>query len=151
MSAELDERWLTFEVRGTVYALPIAGVLEVVELGTATGVPSLPRDRAAVVNWHGDALPVLAAESLLDESTAVEGAQALDAPQILVIENPNNAAARFGLPVDSVLGLVDRAPLRGRSGRVVTERSSIGGRVVGMIDPRQLVVRAGEMVEGMIA
>ncbi len=58
-SAEDTERLLTFEVESSVYALPIAEVHEVTQATRVCCVPTISRELVGVMNWHGDALPVV--------------------------------------------------------------------------------------------
>ncbi len=69
-----DERLLTFELAGALYALPIDGVLEVAEASRVTCIPTLPMKIGGVINYHGDALPVMRCSSLfpVDESELCE-------------------------------------------------------------------------------
>ena len=53
------DRLLTFEVAGALFAMPIAGVLEVVERSDSACVPTASDDVARVMNYRGDALPVV--------------------------------------------------------------------------------------------
>ena len=64
-SAEDTERLLTFEVESSVYALPIAEVHEVTQATRVCCVPTISRELVGVMNWHGDALPVVSTELLL--------------------------------------------------------------------------------------
>jgi chemotaxis signal transduction protein len=159
-----DERLLTFEVGRTVYALPIAAVHEVAEAKVLSCVPGLPVAQAGVMNWSGEALPIVANHLLL----AAEDAEANDASSasnasdasgiagehVLVVAERADAPARLGLPVDRVVGLVDGGPRVARLQRLVQERRPIEGRVVHVLDPRELVARAGRIVakvEGVAA
>jgi chemotaxis signal transduction protein len=174
-------RLLTFEVDAHIYALPIGGILEVAEAGTICGVPTLPRALAGVMNWHGEALPIVATRLIVtrpeevavdappvDPATVViedesadlaaeifgaHGAAPLSATHVLVISDRSGEAARLGLPIDSVIGLVDGS---GRSYvevglQVVVERRSIDGRVVSVLDPRRLLARANHVIERLAA
>lgn len=142
-----EDRILTFEVAGTVYGLPIEGVLEVAEAGRVSCVPTLPPFTAGVVNWHGQALPVLAPLPLLGrEDEATEGLP--DSEHVIVLSERGSETPVLGLPIDRVLGLVDglvRRPVDG--GDVVSERRRVRGRVVNVLDPRQLVARAERVIE----
>ena len=60
------DRLLSFEIHDALFALPIAGVLEVADTGSRSCVPTLPPDLAWVCNYRGEALPVLSRERLLD-------------------------------------------------------------------------------------
>ena len=61
-----EDRLLTFEVAGDFYAIPIAGVLEVADATRVTCIPTLPTKIGGVINYHGDALPVLNCSSLFE-------------------------------------------------------------------------------------
>ena len=160
-------RLLTFEAAGTLYALPISGVLEVADALDVIGIPTLPRERCGVVNWHGDALPVIAPDLLLDPDARAHPAAAtarsqeaaeagsaetasLGGGQLLVISTGSGESACFGLPVDAVVGLVDGPPAHPRSGRVVVEQRPIDGCVVRVVDVKQLVMRAQEVITELV-
>ena len=64
------ERLLTFEVASSVYAVPIAEVHEVAEAGRICCVPTISLGVVGVMNWHGDALPVVSTPLLLEEDAA---------------------------------------------------------------------------------
>ena len=149
----------TFEVSSAVYALPIAEVHEVAEAKRICCVPTLGRDRVGVMNWHGDALPVVSAHLLFDtdsdEETGVEsdGSEAsletvepLAAGHVLVVSGRDDEPARLGLPIDRVIGLVD-GPKRRRGGqRLIVERRPENGRVLNVLDPKELVARATAVI-----
>ncbi len=148
------DRLLTFEVCGALYALPISQVLEVAEAGQITCVPTLPRHYGGVMNWHGDALPVLSPASLLDrESEGGEETSRSTEPRegcgehVLVVSDRGDATPRLGLPIDQVHGLVDGPVRSAPDSGVVVERRSMDGRVVSVLDPQGLVARAGDVIE----
>jgi chemotaxis signal transduction protein len=165
-----DERLLTFAVGATIYALPIAAVHEVAETKRVACVPGLPVEQGGVMNWSGEALPILANQLLLrpDSSDGDEmgeipdsGGEAADAAapgiageHVLVVAERAEAPARLGLPVDRVVGLVSGGPLAPRNQGLVQERRPIDGRVVHVLDPKELVARAERIVarvEGVAA
>jgi chemotaxis signal transduction protein len=158
-----DERLLTFEVGPTVYALPIAAIHEVAEAMPVSCVPGLPVAQAGVMNWSGEALPIVANHLLLSigEPEAGSGpggsdggATGIVGEHVLVVAERSDAPARLGVPVDKVVGLVDGGPRPSRSKGLVQERRPIDGRVVHVLDPRELVARAGRIVakvEGVAA
>ena len=169
-SGPINERLLTFEVDQGLYALPIRGVLEVAESALVTSVPMLSRDRCGVMNWHGDALPVISPEILLQGATSVSDEDAAEAelrtpesidddtpgeaepgakPHVLVVSD-RGELPKLGLPIDSVQGLVDGVIGRTRGLDLVLERRSIDGRVVCVLDPRGLVNRAEAVIEEMV-
>ena len=148
----LDSRLLTFEVAGSMYAIPIGGVLEVIEAESMTSVPTLSRLCAGVMNWHGDALPLVAPrllfESAEDGLALEDEVDDLLRAQVLVVSSGSDASAlRLGIPIDRVLGVVAGAASSSRSKSLVVERRPIDGRVVSVLDPHQLVVRASFVIE----
>jgi chemotaxis signal transduction protein len=178
IAASEIERLLTFEVSTVLYALPIAEVHEVVEVRKICCVPTIPRACVGILNWNGDALPVVAARLLLepasrDEHDASEGIDAdqptglwgldgqsgadastgsnLDVSHVLIVSGRDDEPARLALPVDRVLGLVD-GPHRRRGGRrLIVERRPLEGRVVNVLDPRRLVEGAAEVIGRLVA
>ena len=73
MSTREPERLLTFEIAGHIYALPIDGILEVAEGSEPSVVPTLSAAHAGVMNWHGEALPVVAGQMLLEATSPPDG------------------------------------------------------------------------------
>jgi len=138
-------------------------VLEVAEMDSATCVPGLPLAIACVANWHGDTLPLVATRLLLAEGAGpAESAQVRPAAadeqgtsilreQVLVVSDRADEPARLGMPVDRVIGLVDGGQRPPRGHGLVVERRPVEGRVVSVLDPRRLVSRAEQIIEGTVA
>jgi chemotaxis signal transduction protein len=141
-----EDRLLTFEVAGDFYAIPIAGVLEVAEAGRVTCIPTLPTSTGGVINYHGDALPVLNRSSLFDVNDSELG----EPGSILVISERVGESARLGVPIDRVLGLVDGAAAAMSGAMAVAERRSIQGRVASVLDPQRLVSQARDVIESSL-
>jgi chemotaxis signal transduction protein len=139
-----DERLLTFEIGSSLYALPISGVVEVTEVEEGfAAIPTLPASVGGVINFHGDALPVLQSEALL----GVEDAAPEKPAQVVVVTNRPTERARLGLPVDEILGLVNGPGATARGADPVAERRSIDGRVANILDPARLVAKAESVIE----
>jgi chemotaxis signal transduction protein len=139
-----DERLLTFEIGGSLYALPISGVVEVTEVEEGfAAVPTLPAQIGGVINFHGDALPVLRSPALL----GIEGAAPKTPAQVVVVTDRPTEKARLGLPVDEILGLVNGPRATARGTDPVAERRSIDGRVANLLDPARLVAKAESVIE----
>jgi chemotaxis signal transduction protein len=139
-----EERLLTFEIGGSLFALPISGIVEVTEVEEDfAAIPTLPAPVGGVINFHGDALPVLRSAALLD----VEGGEPKTPAQVVVITDRPTEQARLGLPVDEILGLVNGPRATGRGADPVAERRSIDGRVAKILDPARLVARAESLIE----
>ena len=66
MTQSGEDRLLTFEIGEALFAMPIAGVLEVTERGVEACVPTVSSCVASVINYRGDALPVVRRERLLE-------------------------------------------------------------------------------------
>jgi len=146
-----SDRLLTFEIAGTLYALPIHGILEVAEKGRITCIPTLPVRTAGVMNWHGDALPVVAPGLVLEREEAPGAEPTLEAAEhVIVVSDRAGESAQLGIPVDRVHGLVDGTLRRGQGGgELIVERRRVRGRVVSVIDPRQWVARAQRVIESV--
>lgn len=142
-----DDRLLTFEVAGDLYAIPIAGVLEVAEASRTTCIPTLPTRMGGVINYHGDALPVVNCSSLFDVSES----ELAEPGIILVIAGRVGDSAQLGIPVDRVLGLVDGAAAATPGAKAVAERRSIQGRVASVLDPQRLVSQARNVIESSLS
>jgi chemotaxis signal transduction protein len=139
-----EERLVTFLVAGAAYAIPIADVLEVTEVGRPFAVPSLPRSVAGVVNHHGDALPVVAPSVLFEVA-----AEDMPEPQHLLVLAGSDAEVTpsVGLPVDRICGLVPGSGGTAREGTGIVERRPIDGRVVSILDTKRLLARAATSIE----
>lgn len=137
------QRLLAFEVGGSAYAVPIADVSEVADLGRIAAVPTLPMHVGGVMNHQGDALPVVQRSVLFEVP-----AERLGEPQhVLVLALAPEDHGDLGVPVDRILGLVDGAGGAARGADGVVERRSIDGRVVSVLDARRLLERAAETIE----
>ncbi len=139
--AAADGRLLAFELAGTLFALPISGVVEVAELARVGPVPMLPRETFGVVNHHGDALPVVFGRALLSLSGESHPTH------LLVLAGDADDPERYGLPVDRVVGLVAGGGALARTPEPVAERRTYEGRLMNVLDPRRLLGRAAELVE----
>ena len=162
MSAALFEgdssdRLLTFLFDDVQYALPIAWVVEVAEKNRVTSVPSMPLPVGGVMNWNGEAVPLVATELLLGRDRDEAGATPFGAAttvgyaqeQVLVMAEKPGSVACLGIPVDRVIGLVDGGGGTKRHGgaSLVVERRPIDGRIVHVLDPVTLLARGGEVIE----
>jgi chemotaxis signal transduction protein len=136
---------LAFELGSTLFGLPISGVVEVAESARVAPVPTLSRSSFGVVNHHGDALPVVFAAALLEFSGT-------SAPtRLLVLAGDADDPDRYGLPVDRVLGLVAGDPAIARSEVPIAERRTHEGRVLNVLDPRRLMLRAQALVDDSLS
>jgi hypothetical protein len=124
------DRLLTFEVGHAAYALPIEAVLEVAEADSATCIPGLPQEVAAVMNWHGDTLTLVASRLLVAsaddhaagaqsglqpmgaapadsqevpcvEAGPADGERTILRQQVLVLSDGGDGSTKLGMPVAS--------------------------------------------------
>ena len=147
MTESGQDRLLTFEIGESLFAMPIAGVLEVAERGVEACVPTVSSSIASVINYRGDALPVVRRERLLE----LDDAEASRPEHVLVVTDSPTHAARLGLEVDRVLGLIDGEGATSRDAEPVAERRPIDGRLAHILDPARLVARAREVIESSLA
>jgi hypothetical protein len=138
-----DERLLAFEISEALFALPIHGVLEVVELRGRACIPTVPPQVAQVANFRGDALPLMAGERLLPLPECVP----IERLNVLVLSDRVTPVPRLGLPVDRVLGLVEGAGAKATGRDPVAERRPWRGRLMHVVDPARLVARAQEIIQ----
>jgi chemotaxis signal transduction protein len=136
------ERLLAFEMAGALYALPIADVVEVTEVGPLSAVPMLPLAIGGVVNHHGDALLVLDGPTLLERPPG----EARPTHLLVLARDPDDPA-RFGVPVEGIRGLVEGAAAPARGASPVAQLRPVGGRLMHVLDPRRLLERAQATVE----
>jgi len=124
----LEERLVTFEVSGEVYAVPIRDVVEVAEVAPLSCIPTLPAHLGGVMNHHGEALPVLSAQALFGPGAAVEQ------EQLLVLGGARGeSAGQLGVPVERILGLT-------RAGE------GLAGSEVTLLDAARLLERAARVI-----
>jgi len=142
VTAADERRLVLFEVGIGAYALPIADVIEVTEWSPLAAIPTLPAAIAGVINHHGDALPIVARDVLLEE--AVAGAPP---EHVLVLGVAGAGSGRLGVPVDRVIGLVDVPAGSSASDALVVERRPLRGRIVAVLDAARLLERAERVIE----
>jgi len=157
-STDDQNRLLTFVFEDVHYALPIAWVVEVSEKDRVASVPSMALPVGGVMNWHGEALPLVATELLLGRDRDEAGATPFGAAttvgyaqeQVLVVSKRPGSSGCLGVPVDGVVGLIDGGGGRDRhvGESLVVERRPVDGRIVHVLDPATLVARGGEVIEG---
>ena len=150
-----EDRLLTFEAAGVLFALSIGEILEVGETSEIASIPTVLRSCGGVMNHRGDALPVLSFQVLLAGDVALERAIGSESvPQgtpLLVLSRDDDHAPKLGLPVDNVLGFVSAPTESEKCEGVVKERFCLEGREVVVIDSRQLMARATSVIEGECA
>jgi purine-binding chemotaxis protein CheW len=108
------------------YALPVAHVLEVAELGDVTQVPGAGPGVLGVRNLHGQVLPVF-------DLAHVLGVTSDDSPSRLVVAT--SAGRLAGLAVDAVTDVaVLHAELEPSDSAHLTHEGLVDGRLLGVVD-----------------
>ena len=143
MTIEEERRLVLFEVAGSAYALPIADVLEVADWAPPAAIPTLTPAIAGVVNHHGDALPVVSREALLETEAIATAPE-----NLLVLGSRGAESGRLGIPVDRVIGLADAPIGVPEAEGIVVERRPVRGRIVAVLDAARLLEKAARVIEG---
>ena len=146
MTETSENRLLTFEIGELLFAMPIAGILEVTDRGVEACVPTVPMDVASVINYRGDALPVVRRDQILE----LDGSETSSPEHVLVVTDGPTYAPRLGLEVDRVLGLIDGEGPDLRGSEMIWERRPIDGRLTHVLDPARLVARARDVIESSL-
>ena len=93
----LGDRMLVFRAGSRRYALPLAIVIEVFEIGDPAPVPGAPEWVSGMINHHGRVIPVLAMSLLAADARSDRAAK-----QVVLVEL---AGERLGLAVDQIESL----------------------------------------------
>jgi two-component system chemotaxis response regulator CheV len=117
-------------VGSELYALPVAHVLEVGEIGALTIAPGASRATLGVCNLRGDLLPVF-------DLAAVLGLPSSESPQRMLVAE--RGGTRAGFAVDEVTD-VDELPEADQDvdSDLLTSAALIEGSLVGVIDVDRL-------------
>jgi two-component system chemotaxis response regulator CheV len=117
-------------VGSELYALPVAHVLEVGEMGALTVAPGASRATLGVCNLRGDLLPVF-------DLAAVLGLPRSESPQRMLVAERNGT--RAGFAVDEVTD-VDELPEADQDvdSELLSSAALIDGSLVGVIDVDRL-------------
>ncbi len=99
----IDNTYLTFQVGGEEYAVPVAYVTEIVRLQKTFAVPDVPGYIRGVINLRGKVIPLLDVRNRF----GLEEAAYTDRTVVVVLEV---AEAATGLIVDCVSEVADIAP-----------------------------------------
>lgn len=99
-----SEQYLTFNLGGEMYAIPLLGVKEIIEYGGVTPVPIMPGFIRGVINLRGRVVPVVDLSSRF-------GGKPVDVTRrtcIVIVEIGEAGAEQdMGIVVDSVSAVLD--------------------------------------------
>lgn len=115
-----------FRVGDESFALPVAQVLEVAELGQLAPVPGAPPSVLGVRNLRGQVLPVI-------DLATVLGTSRESAAQKLVIAE--EAGRRAGFAIDEVTDVAELAgPVQDAESPFLSGSTLVNGDLVGVVD-----------------
>jgi len=117
VSAPTSAGFVTVELDGTEYAVPLSQVREVLRMGALSGLPGLPGPVAGVLDLRGTALPVVDARRGRDQNPAGD---------VLVLVAADGALT--GLAVDAVRAVVAESELSGSDADAGTDRGAGAAR-----------------------
>lgn len=139
-------RFLSFELGGETYALPVASVAEIIGLSEITHVPNLAPYMRGIINLKGRVLPVMDLRKKLSLKEGPQGRENC----IVIVEVWSK---RIGMVVDSVRdvvefkkGQIEAAPDIGGQPRnqILVGIGKLPDRVVLLMDPT-LIISAEEI------
>ena len=133
-------RLVVFAAGCSIYALPIADVLEVREYVDPSAIPTLPRQLVGAINYHGDALAVMAAGALFPNPPEIQ-----PAPEYTIVVAVGGIA-RLGLPAERLLGLAAVELGAAVGGDWIRARVALRGLAVAVLDARRVVDRAEQIM-----
>jgi purine-binding chemotaxis protein CheW len=133
--------WLTAEISGEVYALPVAWVESVQEWQTPTRVPRAPKYVLGVLNIRGETLPLVCAAARLGLVSTAEA----EHRKIISLRLDGMLVA---LVVDRILHVTEIPPAAIEAHVPLLEKAAqdsamcgvahLGGQLVLMLDPSRL-------------
>lgn len=126
------ETWVTFDLAGEVFALPVTHVQEILRVSSITAVPHAPHAVRGVTNKRGRVLPVVDLRVRLD----LDRVEITEASRILVVESRSRL---LGLLVDGVSKVtrLARSAVQPPPPDVMTEQSEY---ILGVIELERLVI-----------
>jgi purine-binding chemotaxis protein CheW len=100
-------QYLTFSLGSELFALDIRGVREIIQYGTLTTVPLMPRFLCGVINLRGAVVPVIDLQVRFGRAPAAVGKKTC----IVIFDGVKNGErTELGLMVDAVSEVVDIEP-----------------------------------------
>jgi len=97
--AEGPQQYLTFQLGGEMFAVGILNVKEIIEYGSVTEIPMVPRFIRGVINLRGSVVPVIDLSARFGGPATLVGKRTC----IVIIELPENEDQQvIGVVVDAV-------------------------------------------------
>jgi purine-binding chemotaxis protein CheW len=144
---EVPEEYLAFELAGETYALPIAGVRQILKVGAVTEVPRAEPRLLGLINVRGEMLPLYDVKVGLHLATTYPtvrtGADVPRGTRVVLVRDPGGDA---GLLVDRVVGavkltrsLLESVPPLGRQRAAVAGLARDRGALYILLDVPQVL------------
>lgn len=134
-----------FRRHAQLFAVSIPDVAEVIEVPSKTRVPATAHVVAGVINHHGDILPVLQIDTLLEIADDASHPSEKEAIGFIVGEGDG----RMVVPIDATLGLV-QLPAEGQKGEgLIRKTVVVEDQAIAVLDVKRMMetvettVRAG--------
>lgn len=103
-----SNKYLSFTLKGEVYAMAIEQVKEIIEFGQITTVPMMPAYMRGVINLRGAVVPVVDLSRRFGGEASVVGRRTCVV--ILELSQPDGERQVIGVIVDAVNAVLDIAP-----------------------------------------
>jgi purine-binding chemotaxis protein CheW len=115
-----------FRLGDESFALPVAQVLEVADLGALAPVPGAPPSVLGVRNLRGQVLPVI------DLATVLGTARAQEAEKLVITEE---AGRRAGFAIDEVTDVAElQGPVHETDSPYLSGSALVEGDLIGIVD-----------------
>lgn len=102
-----EQQYLTFTLRGEIYALPILGVKEIIEYHHVTTVPMMPAFIRGVINLRGAVVPVVDLAARFGRPSSANTKRTC----IVIVETHADGDTQdIGVVVDQVNAAIEIAP-----------------------------------------
>jgi len=135
---------LLFRRHSRLFAVPVVDVAEMIEIPSSTRVPATPAVVTGVINHHGDILPVVDPDVLLDISSDERRHHSGDTIGFIVGEQD----ARLVIPIDATLGLF-QLPREGNAGDgLIRKTVVVEDRAIAVLDVGLVIDRVETLVTG---
>lgn len=124
-----------FKRHEQLFAVSVPDVAEVIEVPAKTRVPATAQVVAGVINHHGDILPVLEIDTLLEITDDTSHPSEKETIGFIVGEGDG----RMVVPIDATLGLV-QLPIEGEKGKgFIRTTVVVEQQVIAVLDIKRLL------------
>jgi purine-binding chemotaxis protein CheW len=144
---EAPEEYLAFELAGETYALPIAGVRQILRVGAVTEVPRAESRLLGLINVRGEMLPLYDVKVGLHLAagypTVRSGADVPRGTRVVLVRDPGGDAGilvdRVAGPVKLTRSVLESVPPLGRQRAAVAGLARENGALYILLDVQQVL------------